>query len=753
MLNPRAPANCNPERLSGPTWICRECRKHKASQLILSSTGARKNTTWATSIRGLSHSRAQLLGGKSWRRHARPLQAPSHTRAWTSGSQVDIEPTRDERFINEGDPGTYDEISGQHHHEPSFERRQHRENVDEEGENEQTAAEHLNNYDNYIRQRLGKLGDEELTESCYEWFARGTIQPALDKIDYRTRWPHALQAEEPHWIAACLLAAARANDGVFLQSISQATFSHCIRLLCPQNFVPDLMETHLSITPHQANSIKLKPMRSICQDLRALLTEVVVARQRSGMSLTLSDYTMLLEAARDLGQRAWSSQIWESLSGEDFAPDVACYNYMMDACLSNARFQAATPRQRIRVIPLHMYYRERRASPFSDYWAGPGGLKSMVLDIFRAMLKQGVIANEESYSIVLMAGAREGDLALVRSLLRKIWGVEVESLMAGAPEESIPVKSFDSDSPLRPTSRLLFAVTHSFCINNDLPAALRVTDFLCRKYDIAVDNRTWAQLFEWASVLSLPRIGRQSKADGSKTGALYGRSLMSLWETMTGPPYHVQPTMTMYNQLLKNLANRARLPQFSDKMVEGVKLYLQTKDTRIEAKRALRAALADPTTHPASLPSLRRKWEQADVRFVRDARLIRRWVRLLCSSIHNQEHDPNIHDHDWSLRELPRISWDLMHHCPRNLRYWAAAGRVEFELHTVPPELETARRYRGAAEYQRLRRAVPLLFGDDWRVRALPQKFLPRTRDDLDEMRTWYLEPSSSESLHDGKSL
>lgn len=169
------------------------------------------------------------------------------------------------------------------------------------------------------------------------------------------------------------------------------------------------------------------------------------------------------------------------------------------------------------------------------------------------MLKDGAVANEESFRIVMTALAREGDLETVQSILHRMWNINVDGLRKGKDEEALKPKYMDPSNPLRPTANLLFTVAHAFGINNDIPIALRLVDFIARHYDLQIPRETWEQLFEWTFVLSLPRTGVKARTDGTREGELPQQAVANLWNTMTGTAYLIKPTMGMYNHLMRNL--------------------------------------------------------------------------------------------------------------------------------------------------------------------------------------------------------
>jgi hypothetical protein len=527
---------------------------------------------------------------------------------------------------------------------------------------------------------------------------------AVLDIDYVANFAQALQDRNPDLVARCLIVAERKDDLAFIRGISGTVFSDCIRLLQPGNMIERLASAHLEIEDAVAKNMGLAPMRKVAWEHASLLQEIVALRRSAGIHLGLDDYRELLRAARDLGQKNMAVRLWRHMLGDGLTPDTACYNYYMSASIFNGVYDARA-RQNVRVIKFHMLARRQQllGRPFANYRVGDGGVKLRTLKTFGEMLKVGAIANEESFRNVIMATAREGDMATVKATLKRVWSIDVDALQAGdADETSLAPKEMDRSSPLYPTQQLLFAIAHAFGINNDVPAALRTVDFVARHYHLDIDVATWNQLFEWTFVLATPRTGAKSQKDGSKRGQLPLPSVMSLWQTMISAPYNVQPTMGMYNHLIKNLCDRDMPFMIMEKMSEARQISLASRKKRDLAWDRLRNRVLAEKDHPPnrieptqappssaestrtagfSNEALRKDWEYFSVIYHRDVFWLCRWIRLLlvtsgtraCTDISG----------DWSLRALPALLWEWRLLTPPTIRYEVPGGQVEFDMRTT----------------------------------------------------------------------
>lgn len=541
-------------------------------------------------------------------------------------------------------------------------------------------------------------------------------------IDYAAELTPALLQRASDVVARCLLAAARKNDTEFIQSIPATSFSECIRLLQPFNFTAKLANAHLEISEAVTKVFQISSIDRIAGQHNFLLREIKAIRTAAGIRCTLSDYRMLLRAARDLGSKFMAENLWMSLLHDGIIPDTACYNYYMAAVVFD-EVHSPISRHTVRVIPFYKLARQRKrlGHGFTAYRVGEGGLKDKIMQFFGDMLRNGAIANEQSFRTVITALAREGDVATVKSILRRMWNIDVDGLMGGKDETTMKPKEMGYSNPLRLTEDFLFTVAHAFCINNDIPTALRLVDFIARQYNLSISTKTWEQLFEWTFVLAVPRTSVKARTDGTKEGQLPQQSVLNLWNTMTGAPYLIQPTMGMYNNLIRNLQHRDLTPLLYEKMREGIVLYDQERRKARLAFRRLESEIEKiqnlPSHFPAvSLETLRREYEYLDLLRKRNFFFVRRWVRLLLSAIQSRIRID--HDGDWCLRNIPRLLWEWRHFAGtagNNIRYEVTGGQVEFKIRDEA-EVEESRAVR---QFQAERRRkvldqVPLLLGEEW---------------------------------------
>ncbi|KAI7547564.1 hypothetical protein KC331_g4944 [Hortaea werneckii] len=499
-------------------------------------------------------------------------------------------------------------------------------------------------------------------------------------LDYLNVLPIAIAHESHHLIARCLRTALHHHDFAWIRSLPEPTFTQILTLLSPSRTLGRHIETHTSISPALTTRLHITPLHEIASEYSELLGNLVQIRwsqstdHSSVVPVTLPQYNLLLRSAATLGNRSLALRIWKRMTTQTdhqsfqdaVVPDVESYNALMSAVTFNRQLNAPT-RYRNRVIPFHMHARNPevvrevdRGAGFKGYSVSPSassggraggggvgleGVKGRILRMLQGLLGQGVKANEETWRVVILAAAREGDLGTVEKVIARVWGVEVGRIgKEEEGEEENPAKEggnggntaaskkktpkggnaegkesnpdnfipYPSTSPLHPTPALLTALAHAYGINNALPTALKLVDHFSRSYSVSIPHATWSELLEWTFVLSVPRTGKKAQFDGTKTGQLPLSAVGNLWGVMTarnmttttrtegevgggesegmgegGKGYNVQPDMRMYDYLVKNLILREMGPEVLRRMEEGRTLYTHSRDAAQEAWKTL----------------------------------------------------------------------------------------------------------------------------------------------------------------------
>ena len=185
------------------------------------------------------------------------------------------------------------------------------------------------------------------------------------------------------------------------------------------------------------------------------------------------------------------------------------------------------------------------------------------------MIESGTTPDETAYGNLITALAREGDIQGVKAVLMRVWSIDVGSVCARGSSNTIPLKP---DSPMYPSSELLFKVGHAFGSNNDVSTALRLVDLFSRRFNIQITSFVWEELLNWTFTLSTRRY-KLRKSDGAQLGQLSAVTVEDMWNVLIGEPYKCQPTLAMYDWMIRSQRRRDRLLPTLGYMLEGLQIH------------------------------------------------------------------------------------------------------------------------------------------------------------------------------------
>ena len=467
-----------------------------------------------------------------------------------------------------------------------------------------------------------------------------------------------------------------------VEPLSPTTFKEIFHLLDPDYFVEPYKKIHRDLSPKVASIIGAQPIRSVFRDFIVAVQTTLTLRRETGLAFDLDDYASLLRCAQAVGDGETARYLWREMELDGMRPDASCCNHYLAALCWSKAFDPDL-RQRLRLIPHNMkdrISRRPRSRPLQAL-VGQQGVKDEAMRVFDLMDKQGLLRDAETFSLSMIAMAREGDTPGIKSILKQAWNVNLDALLVSEEDTLEPVKEYANDSPLHPSPYTLFAVAHAFGTNNDIPTALRLIDYMSRQYAVAIPPDVWDHLLEWTFVLSTPRGKRRRIDDGATDGQLPQVSVHHLWETMTSPPYNIQPNMIMYHRYIKSLCRR-RMPSTAHAQVkEALALYKRSiVDFRAAEGRYQKAAraqrrLGDGEEHTGGPDRLQREMEQARVVRSRDNLFVRRFVRYLLAV-----HPQRLGNLDWERRLVPNMVRDWPDLLPERVICHTTGGTLKFRV-------------------------------------------------------------------------
>ena len=376
------------------------------------------------------------------------------------------------------------------------------------------------------------------------------------------------------------------RDEQMIASVPSTSISELFRLLEPDHFLVPFRDVHEDLAGKLVRWLQVQRIGSIFRKYFSIVERAAALRRRSGKPFALTDFAFFLHCASAVGDGAAADMFWTTLKESGLNPDTTCFNHYMAAkCWAGLFSPRYRQRLRVQYYMSEERWRQREDSMPLKNW--PLRRQHSVAQIYEDMMTQGIIGDEQTFSTLIMATAREGDLESVGWILRSCWNVDVARLMEsdGPPPE--PVKHYPNDAPLHPGPDLLFAVANAYGANNDVSTAFRLVDHISRQYEIEIPLKVWSELLEWTYVLSIPRDVEPDWERYYLAGALPTTTIKDFWLVMTEEPYHVKPTMTMLNYHVRGLNFRRSPDQTLENIKLGRELYRESVAAFERAQRRL----------------------------------------------------------------------------------------------------------------------------------------------------------------------
>lgn len=490
------------------------------------------------------------------------------------------------------------------------------------------------------------------------------IQAEVDRV---------LQSEDPH---IALLAIARLSylPSFGLVGITQQKFSELLKMADIEYFfgkhsdfdkyVPDRSPFYVRL-----RDATLPSERSPIFRLRGMLFKLFAKRQSCGAPLQLSDFKYVFSLWNIFGFATIEQPILDMMKRSGVKPDAELFNLRMNALVNEGVWSRE---HRYEKMITRIYW------PLTDEKRQNEQVnRSKVSALFQEMMRSGVVATEETMCLMLTVFAREGDMDAVKHVLDSVWGINLYKFLA-LGEEGIG-KDFADDSPIRPTGRLIETIAHVFGTNQDVALALRLMDFLSRRYELEIPLEAWEEILERAFILSTwkkpDRIHSTSEKHPRKQ--LPKDAAENLWNTMTGPPYNVQPNMKMYDWIITSLIKRQAVVRAENLMEEGRVLHKQNVAKFVELMRAWRYSKERHVPYyykfSEATQQIRLEHEiwQAKMAMHRSRQYIREWVRDLIECRRWSEY--NLLSGD-NMTGVIR-NWKL--YLPKKVKYQTTTGTVQ----------------------------------------------------------------------------
>ena len=480
------------------------------------------------------------------------------------------------------------------------------------------------------------------------------------------------------------------KDADFIASIPGVTFAEILRRVQPDEGLLPLHYRYKSLGPkHYVQSTWARQeLYKMVQRKRRMYQDIFENRMKSGMNISHGEFTSMLNITRVLWDGRGAQNILRTMLSRHVEPDVTCYNHYFEArCWSDAL--VPEERHALRVIPLNVDRRSKSSTretregyKIEGHDIGEKGIRWEVSRLFQKITDEGRRGDLKTYMNLITAQAREGDLQGVKSVLRHVWNVDIDALLAGRAVSAY-VPTIDEDSPRYPNEELLFVLAHAFGSNNDVPTALRVVAHVSELFGIRIPELVWAELLEWTFVLTRYR-NETRKFGGADQGQLPAKSMENLWNVMQGEAYQIKPDMQMYDLMIRHHWREDHLHKMMTLMREGLAMHNakfgedESFLDEYENRKTLAKSDLAGTFAMAMDSSISEERSSKWLSFV----MIHRWFRLLLSGTrYNVSTSPGRQKEDrvyiWQRQMIPLVIdefWRFRSHMP--LRYGIRTGWV-----------------------------------------------------------------------------
>jgi hypothetical protein len=401
-----------------------------------------------------------------------------------------------------------------------------------------------------IKQKDGENGGDDFSRKTGGWLEPSSVS------DFQQAGGQVIKAllkRDPNKLLKAFAMAARLEG--YLQRLPRTTFIEILRSINPEELITPFMRLDIDGVRFGG---RFPPTASV---LRRLCTEythsiqMILRTWRSiGRRTGLPEYKLLLNFARITQDGDAARDIFSLMAKYKVEPDMTCYNHYFEAVCWNSNYEVEQPN--LRIIPYTIRNRQAKVQnfhssvAFKTYLIGDAGLKQEVVKMFDRMVKSGVSCNTATFSMLILAMAREGDLSGVKSIIQSVWNVDVDVVLQGDETAQLLENTISPLSHIYPDSSVLLVLAHVFAANNDIPAAIRMVDFFARKFHIDIDLKTWEELLSWTCIHAEKRSASDILA-GKAMGQLPRSSVESLWDTMVSAPYNIKPTVPLHYYFLR----------------------------------------------------------------------------------------------------------------------------------------------------------------------------------------------------------
>jgi hypothetical protein len=557
---------------------------------------------------------------------------------------------------------------------------------------------------------------------------RHALQPLQEVLDLGNHiddaLAHGLSLQDSGIVINALLD--KQDDPTYFSSFTTATWAEIWRVLNPQRVFIPLHRIHRSVGtkgPHVLGYKYVDARRQYMKSLASLLR----VRQQHGPPMDIVDYRTLLTYVARIGDEKSARGLWADMKTDGIQPDQTCYIKYMEAIVWDEEARLKQARKSKDTMP-------RTRPQFTDIALFRPGVSSEISKLFEEMSAMKVSPDVPTMCVLMTSLARDGEFREATRVLERVWGIDIDAMLQGE-EVSDLQRTYPPGSTLHPTPRLFSTVAEVFGLANEVPAGLRVIDYIASQHKMRLPEHTWYQVVRWAWLQA--RLKPKERRIKTKHGSQISMETVGMiFDVMASEQYNVVPTMDLYNIAFKTLelsphafANRFQPKHFLRVLVAGRDIAHASRKNYNAIQDNMRGMKLRHLTVPnVSLRQRQqRELETASLKSKQQGHMLRGWVlqtaslpraeygkkdneirpRVVPGDIDDWREEGLVNLTEWRLRGFQHFVREWEAWLPDTIDYRTHTGFVKLQLRTNA-ELEKKRstQDKAVAEKQRMTRLI-----------------------------------------------
>ena len=484
----------------------------------------------------------------------------------------------------------------------------------------------------------------------------------------------------------------------FMRTANNATFTEVVQVLDAERLFGDYKLVYRNVKPTLTTQPLYRSIRMLetrLDDFARDMDRILQMRRDAGHKLERNACKVFLRAAAVMGDAQRALHMFDTIMPADgVRPDLECFNLVMEALCWNHAFTKSEWRD-LRVTETRLRIRRvGNPSPplrFSGHKVDVqlthsmnprAGLRHKIVTRFRELVAAGLHGNEQTFTNIMVAMGREGDLTGVKSILKSVWNVDADMLSAYDEEEIESPTFYEEGTPLRPSVRLLFTIVHVFGTNNQVGVAFTLLDYVSRNYNLPITQDVWFELCIWTRVASAYRTQAQ-KRKGEAVGQVDWRVFEKLWQVMTDEPHNMVPSVPFWNHRVAILKRARSLDEEVNSTRHMLAGLATTKERAIRLFQEMMYLIENPQDHDLERPLTaefldnRRDFIIASQEYDRDLQMVVVAVRRI---FNGRFWAGSGSEYEWAARRLPALLAEFVECAPDVIEYRTPTGTVQVDV-------------------------------------------------------------------------